>query len=222
MYLRTKFAWYILRRPSTVYAPYYRQAWTLHHVVQGLLSTVNADYRASASDILCSLNSPPTDDDPLRPSYDNFAVRFEERDLTTDAVVSFYLLNLLKFSLVPRFHIYYMYSTRSTMIIRPSIGGCSTLKSCRLCTPASPSANLICLSNAPSVPGIPRTSRRLFFNTETRHVLHLVCEPSPRSCSSRRCELQKSHRYLKRRLARNVQAECITQIPCRSNGSITR
>ncbi|KAI0333620.1 S-adenosyl-L-methionine-dependent methyltransferase [Cubamyces sp. BRFM 1775] len=94
VYLRTKFAWYALRRPSTTYAPYYRQAWTLHHIVQGLLSTVNADYRAGPSHVLSSLNSPHTDDDPMRQSYDDFAVRFEERDLTNDAVVS-YLLYVL-------------------------------------------------------------------------------------------------------------------------------
>ena len=57
---------------------------------------MNADYRASTSDILCSLNTSPTDDDLLRQTYDDFAVRFEEKDLTDDAVVCILFIEVIE------------------------------------------------------------------------------------------------------------------------------
>ncbi|KAI8989795.1 S-adenosyl-L-methionine-dependent methyltransferase [Trametes punicea] len=89
IYLRTKFAWYILLRPSTSYTRFYRAAWKRHRLINMLFSALNEDTDASVSDVLRACNTPPPADDPLRSVFEDLAESAEEADLTTDDTVSY-------------------------------------------------------------------------------------------------------------------------------------
>ncbi|KAI0362522.1 S-adenosyl-L-methionine-dependent methyltransferase [Trametes cingulata] len=94
IYLRTKFAWYILLRPSSSYQRYYATAWTRHRIVQALLSTLVQDPRASLQDVLNAIHTPPGEGHPTRPAFDSLAGPICEDDLTSDDLMA-YLIRVL-------------------------------------------------------------------------------------------------------------------------------
>ncbi|KAI0373036.1 S-adenosyl-L-methionine-dependent methyltransferase [Pilatotrama ljubarskyi] len=94
IYLRTKYAWYILLRPSPSYRRFYTAAWNQHRIVQGLLSTLTQDSRSSLSDVLKAINTAPDEGHPTRPAFDALAEPVFDEDLTSDDLVS-YLIHVL-------------------------------------------------------------------------------------------------------------------------------
>ncbi|OSD08481.1 S-adenosyl-L-methionine-dependent methyltransferase [Trametes coccinea BRFM310] len=92
IYLRTEYAWYVVLRPASAYARFFRRAWTHHRIAQTLLSAVAQERQVCAADMLDDINTPPPIQDLLRPTFDALGVTVTEQELITTDMVSTMLL----------------------------------------------------------------------------------------------------------------------------------
>lgn len=88
MYLRTKYAWYILDMPSVSYAPFHIGFWLQHRILHLIVSSAQADSRITYEKFLSSLKITPDSSDAVAISMKMLGRELDREDVESDVVVS--------------------------------------------------------------------------------------------------------------------------------------
>lgn len=88
MYLRTKYAWYILDSPSAIYSTFFTGFWLQHRILHLVVTAATANRRVTFDDFIDSLKVTPATSDAIAVAIKILGRELTEEDVESDDVVS--------------------------------------------------------------------------------------------------------------------------------------
>jgi DNA (cytosine-5)-methyltransferase 1 len=92
MYLRTKYAWYILDMPSATYSPFFTGFWLQHRVLHLVVTAAMTNARITFDAFIASLKVTPETSDAIAIPIKILGRELTEDDVESDDVVSLHVL----------------------------------------------------------------------------------------------------------------------------------
>ena len=92
MYLRTKYAWYILDMPSSTYSPFFIDFWLQHRILHLAVTAAMANGRITYDAFVASLKVTPETSDAIAIAIKVLGRELTEDDVESDDVVRFALV----------------------------------------------------------------------------------------------------------------------------------
>jgi DNA (cytosine-5)-methyltransferase 1 len=89
MYLRTKYAWYILDMPSATYSPFFTGFWLQHRILHLVVTAAMTNSRITFDAFIASLQVTPESSDAIAIAMKVLGRELTEEDVQSDDVVSF-------------------------------------------------------------------------------------------------------------------------------------
>lgn len=99
MYLRTKYAWYILDTPSAIYAAFFADFWLQHRILHLVVTAAIANGRITFDAFIGSLKVTPETSDAIAISIKMLGRELTQDDVESDDVVSIMSLSYLMLTL---------------------------------------------------------------------------------------------------------------------------
>lgn len=91
MYLRTKYAWYILDTPSALYSPFFDGFWLQHRILHLVVSASQENPRITYEQFIQSLKVSTDSSDAVALSMKFLGRELTKDDVDSDDVVSYFV-----------------------------------------------------------------------------------------------------------------------------------